>query len=162
MTPLNVRKATAADVPALMGLIKELAEYEREPNAVINTPQQLTEDGFGDNPVFTAYVAEHEGQIVGMALYYIAYSTWKGKIFFIDDIVVTERFRHKGVGTQLLLAVFRDAINAGVQQIRWQVLDWNTPAISFYKKVGAEFAPEWITCRMDKNSICAFVEKFNH
>ncbi len=139
-------------------LVKELAEFERAPEAVVNTEQMLLEDGFGADAIYKAFVADADGAIVGMALYYTAYSTWKGKIFFLDDIVVTEQFRGFGVGKKLIDNVLNEAHRAGANQIRWQVLEWNTPAIEFYKKVGMELDPEWINCRMSKEEISNYVE----
>ena len=156
---IHIRKAVKEDVPAMLGLVKELAEYERSPQSVINTEQMLLEDGFGTNSIYRAFVAETDGTIVGLALYYTAYSTWKGKIFFLDDIVVTEKFRRYGIGKKLINHVLKAAHTAAVNQIRWQVLEWNTPAITFYKKIGAELDPEWINCRMSKEEIEGYVNK---
>ncbi len=153
---INIRKAQKEDVAAMLGLVKELAEYERAPEAVINTEAMMMEDGFGPNAIFSAFVAETNNEIVGLALYYTAYSTWKGKIFFLDDIVVTERLRKAGIGKMLIDHVLREAELKGANQIRWQVLEWNEPAINFYKKVGAELDPEWVNCRMSKEEIAAY------
>ncbi|MBP7390237.1 MAG: GNAT family N-acetyltransferase [Chitinophagales bacterium] len=154
-----IRKGTEADVSGMMRLVKELALYERAPEAVVNTETMLLEDGFGKNSIYRVFVAEDAGtnDIVGMALYYTAYSTWKGKIFFLDDLVVTERYRKFGIGKKLLDEVLKEANAMGVEQIRWQVLDWNEPAIAFYKKIGAELDPEWITCKMSKAEIAAYL-----
>ena len=156
---ISIRKAVKEDVPAMFRLIKELAEYERAPEAVINTEQMLLEDGFGTNAIYKAFVAEADKKIVGLALYYTAYSTWKGKIYFLDDIVVTEQYRRHGVGKKLIDNVLKDAYENGTNQIRWQVLEWNTPAIEFYKKVGMELDPEWINCRMSKEGIEAYTKR---
>ena len=154
-----IRKGTEADVSGMMRLVKELALYERAPEAVVNTEAMLLEDGFGKKSIYRVFVAEDAGtnDIVGMALYYTAYSTWKGKIFFLDDLVVTERYRKFGIGKKLLDEVLKEANAMGVEQIRWQVLDWNEPAIAFYKKIGAELDPEWITCKMSKTEIAAYL-----
>ncbi len=154
-----IRKGTEADVSGMMRLVKELALYERAPEAVVNTETMLLEDGFGKNSIYRVFVAEDAGtnDIIGMALYYTAYSTWKGKIFFLDDLVVTERYRKFGIGKKLLDEVLKEANAMGVEQIRWQVLDWNEPAIAFYKKIGAELDPEWITCKMSKAEIAAYL-----
>jgi GNAT superfamily N-acetyltransferase len=156
---ITIRKAVEQDVPAMFGLVKELAEFERAPQAVVNTEQMLLEDGFGTNAIYKAFVAEANEKIVGLALYYTAYSTWKGKIFFLDDIVVTAQYRRYGIGKKLIDHVLTEAQKAGVNQIRWQVLEWNTPAIEFYKKVGMELDPEWINCRMSKEGIEAYTKK---
>ena len=112
----------------------------------------LREDGFGKHAIYKVIIAEEvaTGDVIGMALYYNAYSTWKGKIFFLDDLIVTERFRKYGIGKKLLDEVLKAANETGVNQIRWQVLDWNTPAINFYKKLGAEVDPTWYDCKMTK------------
>lgn len=154
-----IRKATPNDVPAMLQLIKELAAYEREPEAVINSEAMMLEDGFGANAIYKAFVAETNSNIIGLALYYTAYSTWKGKILYLDDIVVTEKERRNGIGKKLIDALLMEAKQVGINQIRWQVLEWNTPAIEFYKKIGVEFDPQWINCRMSKEAINSYVTK---
>lgn len=157
----KIRKGVQEDVPAMMALVKELALFERAPEAVVNTEAMLLEDGFGENSIYKVFVAEEEDtkNIVGMALYYTAYSTWKGKIFFLDDLVVTASHRRFGLGRKLLTAVLKAAAEAKVEQIRWQVLDWNEPAILFYKSIGAELDAEWITCKMTKSEIAEYLSK---
>lgn len=152
-----IRKATANDVAHMLKLVKELAAYERAPEAVINTEAMMLEDGFGKDSIYKAFVAESNSEILGIALYYTAYSTWKGKILFLDDIVVTEKIRRSGIGKKLIDAVLKEANKTGVNQIRWQVLEWNEPAIAFYKSIGAELDPEWINCRMSKEEIQHYV-----
>lgn len=156
-----LRKAEAGDVPGMFRLVKELAEFERAPNEVVNTEEILLRDGFGENSVYRAFVAVEEikNEIVGMALYYTAYSTWKGKLLFLDDLVVTERCRRFGIGRKLINEFLKAAKEEGVNQIRWQVLDWNTPAIEFYKKLGVEMDEEWITVKMSKEQIQHYVSK---
>jgi GNAT superfamily N-acetyltransferase len=148
-----VRKAQPDDVPAMLRLIKELAVYERAPHSVINTEERMLEDGFGKQAIYKALVAEKSCTIVGLALYYLAYSTWKGKIFYLDDLIVTEKERRKGIGKMLIEAVLNEAKQSSVNQIRWQVLEWNTPAIEFYKKMGVDFDSQWINCSMSKEAI---------
>jgi GNAT superfamily N-acetyltransferase len=151
---IHIRKATVTDVPAIHQLIYELALYEKEPEQVDTTPEIMIRDGFGDNPLFEAFVAEHEEDgIVGIALFYFGYSTWKGKLCYLDDLVVTERYRKQGIGKRLLnrLAVYAAEKDAG--QLRWHVLDWNEPAIGFYKKIQAELDPTWITCRLSREQL---------
>lgn len=150
---INIRRAKAEDVPFILQLIKELAAYEHEPDAVINTEMMMREDGFGTHSIYRAFVAEINNEIIGMALYYTAYSTWNGKIIYLDDIVVTERKRRLGVGNKLIQAVLKEASIQKVNQIRWQVLDWNKPAIEFYKKIGVEFDAAWINCKMNRAAI---------
>jgi GNAT superfamily N-acetyltransferase len=127
---------------------------------VVNTEAMLHEDGFGENSIYKVFVAEEISttRIVGMALYYTAYSTWKGKIFFLDDLVVTQQYRQHGLGKLLINEVLKAAREARVEQIRWQVLNWNEPAIRFYEKIGAELDPEWITCKMAKHEIESYLK----
>lgn len=155
-----IRKGDKNDVTGMFRLVKELAEFEKAPEAVVNTEKMLFEDGFGKNPIYNVFVAEDvaTNEIIGMALYYVAYSTWKGRIFFLDDLIVTESWRRFGIGAKLINEVLTAAKESGVEQIRWQVLDWNTPAIEFYKKIGAELDPEWITCKMTKAEITGYVK----
>ena len=158
-----IRQGNENDVPGIFKLINELAMFEREPEAVVNTESKLKEDGFGENSIYKVFVAEETDtkEIIGMALYYTAFSTWKGKIFYLDDIVVTERCRKFGIGRKLINEVLRDAHRAGVKQIRWQVLDWNTPAVEFYKSIGVEFDPAWINCKMSNEQIEKYVESIS-
>jgi GNAT superfamily N-acetyltransferase len=143
-----VRKSNEADMPQVLALIKELALYEKAPEAVINTVEDMIADGFGDRPVFFCDVAEVENRIVGIAVYFIKYSTWKGKVIYLDDIVVTEPMRGKGIGKKLFDHVAKESVKLNAKQLHWQVLDWNKPAINFYKKYSAEFDSEWINCRL--------------
>lgn len=161
MMKTKIRKATPHDVPAMLQLIKELAAYEREPKAVINSEAMMLADGFGANAIYKALVAEKNEKIIGLALYYTAYSTWKGKILYLDDIVVTENERRNGVGRKLIDTLLMEAKQEGFNQIRWQVLEWNTPAIEFYKKIGVEFDSQWINCRMNKEAIDHYINKLS-
>jgi len=146
---IQIRKATAADCAPMLGLIQELAEYEKAPEEVTVTLEHFTESGFGPNPVWWAFVAEADGKMVGMALYYIRYSTWKGQRMYLEDIVVTEAWRGRGVGKLLFDALMQEGKAKGLSGMMWQVLDWNEPAIRFYKKYQAEFYPEWINCSLE-------------
>ena len=154
-----IRHGDEKDVAGMFRLVKELAEFEKAPEAVVNTEARLREDGFGKNPIYKVFIAEEvaTGDVVGMALYYTAFSTWKGRIFYLDDLIVTEAFRRYGIGEKLLNEVLKAAAEAGVNQIRWQVLDWNKPAITFYEKVGVEFDAGWIDCKMTKEKIQHYV-----
>ncbi|MDX1907381.1 MAG: GNAT family N-acetyltransferase [Bacteroidia bacterium] len=148
-TDIVIRPGTAADIPAVHALIMELALFEREPEAVKTTPAELLADGFGTRPYYEVFVAEDPQQgIVGMTLFYTAYSTWKGKIIYLDDLIVTESYRGKGLGRRLLDNLITEARTRGVRQMRWQVLDWNEPAIALYRRIGAELDPTWITCKL--------------
>jgi GNAT superfamily N-acetyltransferase len=129
-------------------LIKELALYEKAPDEVITSEEQMHEDGFGENPIFKFIVAEVNKEIVGMALYYWKYSTWKGKGIYLDDIIVTENHRRKGIGKLLMDEIIKIAAREKANKLEWQVLDWNEPAINFYKKYNVEFDGEWINCKI--------------
>ncbi|MBK5285289.1 MAG: GNAT family N-acetyltransferase [Bacteroidia bacterium] len=153
---VNIRKGEKKDIPQALQLVKELALYERAPEEVITTVQQMEKDGFGENPVFRFLVAEMEKEIIGMALYYTAYSTWKGKYIYLDDLIVTEKQRRTGAGKLLFDALLKEAKREGANQMRWHVLEWNEPAINFYKKYNAVLDPEWITGRMSKEEIERF------
>lgn len=150
---VNIRRGTKKDLPTVWRLIKELAEYEKAPHEVTLTLEQFEQDGFGERPLYEFLVAEEENQIVGMALFYFAYSTWKGKMIYLDDIIVTQEYRRKGIGKKLMDALINYAKEAGAKQLRWHVLTWNTPAINFYKKYNANLDPEWITCKLTEQQI---------
>lgn len=143
-----VRKATKSDVPAMLGLVKELAAYEKAPDEVEVSLSEMEADGFGPNAIYSAYVAEINGEIVGMALYYIKYSTWKGRAIYLDDIVVSEKYRRSGIGGKLFEEVVKTGKQMGVRKIDWQVLHWNEPAIEFYKKYSTVFSKEWVNCTL--------------
>ncbi len=145
---LEIRKGVREDIPEALQLVKELAIYEKAPKEVTVTVEEMERDGFGNEAVFTFYVAETENGIVGMALYYIKYSTWKGKCVFLEDIIVTEEYRKLGIGKKLFDEVLRDAKQLNVRRLEWQVLEWNEPAIKFYEKMNAHFDKEWINCKM--------------
>jgi GNAT superfamily N-acetyltransferase len=148
-SPVIVRAATKEDCPRMMELVHELAVYERAPDEVTVTTQHFIESGFGPNPVWWAYVAESNGVIVGFALYYIRYSTWKGCRMYLEDILVTEEWRCKGIGTMLMNKLIEAAKEKGLHGISWQVLEWNEPAIKFYEKYKPLFDGEWINVRID-------------
>lgn len=146
----SIRKGTKNDIPMAFELIMELAVFEKGEHKVSNTLEEMIEDGFGQNPIFEFYVAEFEGKIIGMSLYYMRYSTWRGRCLFLEDLIVTESHRGQGVGKKLLDITVQEAKKQKVNLMMWQVLDWNTAAIEFYKKVGAELDPEWINCKLHK------------
>ena len=143
---IRIRPATEADLPAVHALMYELAEYEKEPEAVFTTPQEYLEDF--RSGLFESHVAEMDGRIVGMTLFYMAYSSWKGKMLYLDDFVVTESHRRFGVGQMLFDAFVEEGRNRGCRLVKWQVLDWNAPAIQFYKKYNSNFDGEWINCKL--------------
>jgi GNAT superfamily N-acetyltransferase len=150
-----LRPAQKEDCPQLLELIKELAEYEKAPDEVTVSIAHFEESGFGANPVWWAWVAEMPDQtgqqkIVGFALYYIRYSTWKGQQLYLEDIIVTQEMRGKGIGKLLFEKLLDICREQNLNGIRWQVLDWNGPAVNFYKKVGAvKFDREWINCSVE-------------
>jgi GNAT superfamily N-acetyltransferase len=170
----QIRRATKEDCPAMLDLIRELALYEKAPHEVTVDPKHFEESGFGKNPVWWAFVVEgvegDEGverysagkdsltpstssipssNIIAFALYYIRYSTWKGQVMYLEDILVTESMRGKGIGKMLMERLIEEAKEKGFKRITWQVLDWNEPAINFYKKFNASFDPEWVNVVLD-------------
>jgi GNAT superfamily N-acetyltransferase len=148
-----VRKAVPADIPAVHILIKELAAYEKAPDEVEVTEQQLLEDGFGKNPAYELIVAETNGEISGIALFYIRYSTWKGRALYLEDLVVREAHRRKGIGNLLFEEILRIARERNYSGVVWQVLDWNEPALNFYGKYKASFSGEWLNGRVSVPSL---------
>jgi GNAT superfamily N-acetyltransferase len=147
---IKIRKAVKEDCSRMLELVKELAEYEKAPQEVTVNFDHFVESGFGANPVWWAYVAEWDGRVEGFALYYIRYSTWKGQRMYLEDIVVTEKMRGKGLGKLLLDKLIEEAKEKNFSGIVWQVLDWNEPAINFYKKFeGIKFEPEWVNCSIE-------------
>ena len=141
-----IRKAVRKDCVRMMELIQELATYEKAPDEVTVSLNHFEESGFGPNPVWWAFVAEAQGIVIGMALYYVRYSTWKGQRMYLEDILVTEDMRGQKIGSQLMDALIVEAKEKGFNGMNWQVLDWNEPAINFYKKYNANFDPEWVNC----------------
>ncbi len=145
---ITIRPGTIHDLPRVLELVRELAEYEKAPQEVAVTLQEMENWGFGPAKIFDFFVAEENKQIIGIAVYYYKYSTWKGKCLFLEDIVVTESQRGKGLGKLLFEAVARVAKEKKVRRMEWQVLDWNTPAIKFYEKYKASLDPEWINGKL--------------
>ncbi len=143
---ITIRRAVESDCPRLLELIKELALYEKAPEQVTVTLEHFKKSGFGEQPVWWAFVGEENGVVQGFALYYIRYSTWKGQRMYLEDILVTDAMRGKGIGKLLLDRLIEEAKEKGYSGIVWQVLEWNEPAINFYKKYNASFDPEWINC----------------
>jgi GNAT superfamily N-acetyltransferase len=142
---LSIRRATLADVPLLLAFIRELAEYEREPQAAVATEGDLIRDGFSSEPKFRAEIAEWNGESAGFALYFFNYSTWLGRPgLYLEDLFVRTAFRGKGIGKALMSHLAAIAVRESCYGMRWQVLDWNTPSIEFYERLGAEVRREWL------------------
>jgi GNAT superfamily N-acetyltransferase len=141
-----IRRAIKDDCPRLLELVQELATYEKAPGEVTVTLDHFAESGFGKQPVWWAFVAEVDERIVGFALYYIRYSTWKGQAMYLEDILITNEMRGKGIGKLLFDRLIEEARDKKFNRIIWQVLDWNEPAINFYKKYNADFDADWINC----------------
>ena len=150
---LNLRVAVKEDCPRLLELVHELALFEKAPEEVTVTLKEFEEAGFGEKPVWKTFVAEVEGVIVGFALYYIRYSTWKGCRMYLEDLIVTESWRGKGVGKILFDRLIVEAREMGFNGMTWQVLDWNEPAIKFYKKYEAAIANGWLNGSLSKEQI---------
>ena len=146
---VTIRKGVKKDLSMVLDLIKELADYEKEPNQVATTVETMERDGFGDEPLYGFYVAEKEGMIVGIALYYYRYSTWKGKRLYLEDLIVTRKARGTGTGKLLFDEVITHGKANDCTGMMWQVLDWNEPAINFYKKYHASIDGEWLNCSLD-------------
>lgn len=146
---IKIRQAVKEDCHRMMELIHELAVYEKAPEQVEVDFDHFVESGFGENPVWWALVAEVNGKVEGMALYYIRYSTWKGQRMYLEDILVTETMRGKKIGSLLFDTLIQEAKDKKMIGMNWQVLDWNEPAINFYKKYNASFDPEWLNCAIN-------------
>ena len=153
-----IRKGNPEDMEAVLGLIQELAAFENEPEAVLITVDDLIRDGFGPVPLFQVFVAEVESEIVGIALYYYRYSTWKGKTIHLEDLVIKEKMRGTGLGYALYSEIIKQGKKDKVRRIEWNVLDWNTPAIEFYEKSGAKILDDWKVTQMDEAAINYFVD----
>lgn len=154
-----IRKGTPNDMTSVLDLIKELAVFEKEPEAVVVTVDDLLRDGFGESPLFQTFVAEVNNEIIGIALYYYRYSTWKGKTIHLEDLIVRENQRGTGAGFALYSEIIAQGKRDKVRRIEWNVLDWNTPAIEFYKKSGAKVLDDWRVAQMDENGIENFLNQ---
>lgn len=141
-----IRKAVEADCPRMMELIHELAVFEQAPEEVTVSLEHFRDSGFGAQPVWWAFVAEVDGKVEGLALYYIRYSTWKGQRMYLEDIIVTEKMRGNGIGRELFDALITEYRAKGLAGMVWQVLDWNESAMNFYRKYGASFDAGWVNC----------------
>jgi len=150
---VTIRPGKKDDLPRTLELIRELALYERAPDEVTNTVAQMERDGFGPKPIFGFFVAEENGVIIGISLYYWRYSTWKGKRLYLEDIIVTEKERGKGAGKLLFDRTMQLAVDEGCSGMMWQVLEWNEPAINFYRKYGAKLDDEWTNCSLERDQL---------
>lgn len=146
-----IREAVKTDCVQMMELIRELALFEKAPEEVSVELSHFEDSGFGDHPVWWALVAEdtNSGKLIGLALYYIRYSTWKGQRLYLEDLIVSEKYRGQGLGKQLFDALLTIAKKQGFRGMVWQALDWNEPALEFYKKYGARLDSEWVNCSLD-------------
>jgi len=150
----TIRTATEADVPQILTFIRALAEFEHEPEAVEATVEGLLRDGFGPQPFYSCLMAEQDGQPAGFALYFFNYSTWLGRPgLYLEDLFVSPEFRGLGLGKALLQRVAEIAVEKGCKRLQWEVLDWNTPAIDFYRAMGAEFLDEWRNVRVNEEAL---------
>jgi GNAT superfamily N-acetyltransferase len=156
---MNIRKGNPEDMESVLGLIQELAIFEKEPDAVVITVDDLVRDGFGEKPLFQVFVAEVENEIVGIALYYYRYSTWKGKTIHLEDLIVKDKMRGTGLGSALYAEIMKQGKRDNVRRVEWNVLDWNTPAVNFYKNSGARILEDWQVVQMDEAGINSFLEK---
>jgi GNAT superfamily N-acetyltransferase len=154
----QIREAQKEDMPRVLELIRELAHFENEKDAVELTFQDLVRDGFGERPLFHCFVAEVDGVVEGMALVYPRYSTWKGPAIHLEDLIVADRMRGSGLGTALLDEVIKYGHHSGVKRIGWEVLDWNEPAIRFYENKGAKVLRDWDVVQLDESGIQQYIE----
>lgn len=154
----KIRTAIIEDMPQVLSLIKELAVFEREPDAVIITVEDLEKEGFGAHPLFKCFVAEVDNEIVGMALVYFRFSTWKGRTIHLEDLIVKEKMRGSGVGSALYKEVINYAKSQNAKRVEWVVLDWNEGAIKFYERSGAKILDDWRTVHMDEQGITNFLD----
>ena len=148
-----IRKALKKDIPDILRLIKELAVFEKEPDAVIVNEEVLLSEGFSNNPMFTCFVAERDHMVLGMALVYPRFSTWKGRALHLEDLIVSQEHRGKGIGFALYKEVMKYAIEEKMNRVQWEVLDWNTPAIDFYENSGATVLRDWYVVQIHNDEI---------
>ncbi|MDT7828507.1 GNAT family N-acetyltransferase [Pricia sp. S334] len=154
----TIRAAKEGDMPQVLNLIQELAIYEKEGDSVEITADDLIKDGFGENKRFHCFVGETDGKVVGMAMVYTRYSTWKGTTLHLEDFVVTEPMRGSGLGSALMAETVKYGRDMGAKRISWEVLDWNEPAIRFYEGIGADVMRHWHVVQLDEESIAKFLK----
>ena len=146
---IELRRASQEDIPSILELVNALALFEKAPEEVTATIQDYIENGFGDNPIFFCFLAYYNGELAGFSLWYYRFSTWKGKRFYLEDLYVKDDYRGKGIGQELIEACIEEARRTKCTGMMWQVLDWNTPAIEFYKKYNASFDGEWLNVNLN-------------
>ena len=156
----SIRPGQEKDVQAVLDLIIELAVFEKEPNAVTITVDDLLQDGFSEHPKFKLFVAEEENKIIGIALFYERYSTWKGKTIHLEDLIVTKNRQKIGAGKALYTAVLKYAYDHNFNRVAWEVIDWNTNAINFYKNTGATYLNDWSVVQMNKENLAKYIENY--
>lgn len=159
---MKIRQALKEDMPQVLELIRELAVFENEPDAVEVSVEVLEREGFGENPLFTCFVAQKNDKIVGAALVYFRFSTWKGRMLHLEDLIVKESERGKGFGEALYNEVMHYAFNRGLKRVAWDVLDWNQGAIRFYERSGATLMKDWRVVHMDENGLQNYIERKEH
>ena len=157
-----IRKAEKKDSLSILNLIKELALFEKERESVKLKLSDIENDGFGTKPLFECIVAEINKRIIGMAIYYPRYSTWNGPTIHLEDLIVSEQYKGKGIGTQLYSNFIKMALNSGVKRVEWNVLDWNSPAINFYKKSGAKVLDDWRSVQMHRSEMKKYLKNKEH
>ena len=150
---IKIREGIKEDLPTILELIKELADFENAKDQVTITLEDLEKDGFGENPWYWFLVAEKDNEIVGLSFYWIRYSTWKGKFLFLEDFVIKEEYKRQGIGSKLFEETIKVCQKLNLNGMIWQVLDWNTSAIKFYKKYNANISKEWLNGKLTKNQI---------
>ncbi len=155
---IKITKATRDDMPGVLSLIKELAVYEKEPDAVKITVDSLLEHGFGSNPLFTCFVAKENDSLIGMALCYYRFSTWDGKSLHLEDLIVKESYRGQGIGQRLYDQIMLFGFENNVKRVEWVVLDWNKTAIEFYKRSNSKFLKDWYLVQMDEERLHAYID----
>jgi len=156
----RLRAATPADVPVILRLVRDLAEYERAPEAVVATEEDFLRHGFGPSPRFSVLLAEQDGQVAGFALWFFTFSTWLGKPgLYLEDLFVRPELRGRGIGKALMLELARIAVREGCGRFEWNVLDWNQPSIDFYRSLGARELDEWVGCRLEGEALRALAAR---
>ncbi|WP_213523800.1 GNAT family N-acetyltransferase [Nonlabens sp.] len=156
---IEIREARREDFPRVLELITELAIFEKEPNAVEVTVEELEQNGLGEQALFKCFVGLYNGTIEGISLCYPRFSTWKGRTIHLEDLIVTEKMRGKGIGKALYDKVLRYAYNHGVKRVEWVVLDWNTNAVAFYERTGAAIIKDWYLVQMDQQSLATYIKE---